>query len=70
MWRNAYLLVLLGRGARGDDFCGGGVVNGGLWWPEWASKVAGDCVAAAVGTSVASPEWTDEQLELRGNSRW
>uniref|UniRef100_A0A6N2KRN5 Ammonium transporter AmtB-like domain-containing protein n=1 Tax=Salix viminalis TaxID=40686 RepID=A0A6N2KRN5_SALVM len=30
----AYLLVPLGKGGRDDDSCRGGVVNGGLWWPE------------------------------------
>ena len=51
-----YLLAPLGRGSRGDDFGRGGVVNGGLWWPEGASKVAGDCVTVAATVSVASPE--------------
>ena len=32
------MLVPLSRGGRGDDSCRGGVVNGGLWWPEWASE--------------------------------
>ena len=40
VWREVYLLAPLGRGDRGDDFCHGGVVNGGLWWPEEASEDA------------------------------
>ena len=65
MWRKAYLLVLLGRGARGDDSGRGGVVNGGLWWPEGASKVAGVYVAATITWPVASPESEAELLVSR-----
>ena len=58
--REAYLLVSLGRGGRGDDSCGGGVVNGGLWWPEEASEVAVCCwfefVAAACALAGAGEE--------------
>ena len=57
-----YLLAPLGRGGRGDDSCRGGIVNGGLWWPERASKVVGACVAASVTWVVASPETEDELL--------
>ena len=32
------LLILLGRGGRGGSSGHGGVENGGLWWPEWASE--------------------------------
>ena len=31
----------LGRGGRGGCHSGGGVVNGGLWWPEEALKAVG-----------------------------
>ena len=65
-----YLLVPLGRVGRGDDSCRGGVVNGGLWWPEEASEVAGVHVAAAVSTSFASPEGVDGWLIWRGTKRW
>ena len=51
-----YLIVPLGRGCRGDDSCRGGVVNGGLWWPEEASEVVGAYVAAAATVAFASPE--------------
>ena len=60
-----YLLAPLGRGGRGDDSCRGVVANGGLWWPEGASEVAGVHVAAAVSTSFASPESVDELLVSR-----
>ena len=34
----AYLLIPLCRGGRGGSSGRGGVVNGGLWWPEWTSE--------------------------------
>ena len=67
--RKVYLLAPLGRGARGDDSCLGGVVNGGLWWPEETSKVVGDCVTVAVTVSVASPESMDGKLASRVSLR-
>ena len=64
-----YLLVPLGRGGRGDDSGRGGVVNGGLWWLEGASKVVGDCVTVAATVSVASPESMDGTLVWWVSSR-
>ena len=50
------MMAPLGRGGRGEYPSGGGVANGGLWWPEGASKVAGISVEVAATVVAASPK--------------
>ena len=70
MWRKVYLLVPLGRGDRGDDLCRGGVVNGGLWWSEKASKVSVLTLQPRENVAGDSPEDVFLFLVKRGGEWW
>ena len=55
--RKTFKFDRMGRGGRGDDSCHGGIINGGLWWPEEeAFKTVGAYVAATATVAFASPE--------------
>ena len=49
-----YLLIPLGIGGRGGSSGQGGVVNGGLWWPEWTSEGARVALLSTVTVDAAA----------------
>ena len=65
-----YLLAPLGRGGRVGCPGGGGVDNGGLWWPKEALKAIGADVAATATVTFALPEGMARLLVCGGSSRW
>ena len=63
----AYLLIPLGRGGGGGSSCHGGVRNGGLRWPEWASESDRSVSLQRLQLLLPLPKTTAELLALRGN---